>query len=226
MSVKAQALVWDMECPAEWNGLKFLAHHKYVLIAYADHADHQGKNIYPAINTIRKKTGYKSERTVQAITRQLGEMGILLPDGTGPRGTNRYRLAFDTGGAKIAPLQYMRGAVDDSSLGAIPSGAIPSGANIAPELKEPEPLFLYKYNNSELSLVWQQTKEKLREQFTATQFETWIDSTEALNTDDRSITVGAVNQYAATWLEQRVKTQAEGILGVYVNFVIMEAEEE
>jgi len=126
-----------MECPKQHNGLNFKPGHKFILIAYADHADHAGKSIYPAIATIARKTGYQ-ERNVQYLTHELETMGILIPDGEGPRGTNRWLIPYDEGGAKIAPLQILQGAINQKSLGAIPSGAIPSGAKIAPELKEPE----------------------------------------------------------------------------------------
>ena len=43
MSVKAMSWVWDQDIPRE---------QKFVLLAYADHADHDGGNIYPAVDTI------------------------------------------------------------------------------------------------------------------------------------------------------------------------------
>ena len=93
MSVKVMALVWD---------LKIESNKKFVLLAYADHADHNGFSIFPAVSTIAKKTGY-SERSVQRITRDLEEKGLLVDDGTGKKGTNRWRIPY-IGGDKIAPL--------------------------------------------------------------------------------------------------------------------------
>ena len=138
MSIKAMSLVWELECPAEWNGLRFTSSHKFVLLAYADHADHEGKSMYPAIRTIRNKTGYATERQIQRITHQLEKMGMLLPDGIGPRGTHRWMLPFDEGGVKITPPQILQGDIYDKSLGDIPLGDIPLGVKITPELKEPE----------------------------------------------------------------------------------------
>jgi len=138
MSIKAMSLVWELKCPAEWNGLRFTSSHKFVLLAYADHADHEGKSIYPAIITIRNKTGYSTERQIQRITHQLEQMGMLLPDGAGPKGTHRWMLPFDVGGVKITPPQLLQGDIGDQSLGDIPLGDIPSGVKITPELKEPE----------------------------------------------------------------------------------------
>jgi hypothetical protein len=89
------AAVWDMDLPRD---------HKFVLLAYADHADHDGGSIYPAVNSIAKKTGYGA-RSVQAITRELEAAGRLVPDGKGPHGTRRWRMPLTVAGAESAPLQ-------------------------------------------------------------------------------------------------------------------------
>src|SRR5258707_9134395 len=83
VSVKIMGLVWDLDNSQIDRG------EKYILLAYADHADHQGKNIFPAIATICKKTGYK-EREAQVITRSLEQKGYLVEDGQGPHGTNKW----------------------------------------------------------------------------------------------------------------------------------------
>lgn len=139
MSVKAQALVWDLECPKQCGDITFKSSHKYVLIAYADHADHNGKNIYPAVGTIARKTGL-DERTVQRLTNDLESIGLLIDDGQGPKGTNRWKLPISEGGDKLTPLSFCQGDKDSDSLGDIPSGDIPSGDKLTPELKEPKPL--------------------------------------------------------------------------------------
>lgn len=157
MSVKAQALVWDFECPAKVNGLDFKPNHKYVLLKYADHADHEGRNIYPSVNTVAKKTGYKV-RNVQYLTHQLQAMGLLIPDGEGPRGTNRWRIPFDKGGAKIAPLQTLQGAKKKKSLGAKNRKSL--GANFAPEFK-PEPILDILENNLCFYDWWKGLKAKI-----------------------------------------------------------------
>ncbi len=68
MSVKVMGLVWDLKISREG---------KFILLAYADHADHEGGSIFPAISTIAEKTGY-SKRSVQRITRLLEESGHLV----------------------------------------------------------------------------------------------------------------------------------------------------
>jgi hypothetical protein len=132
MSDKCNGLVWDMPCPARHNGIDFKPPHKYTLLAYSDHADHWGKNIYPAVKSIANKTG-QDERTVQRITRDLEVMGILLSDGMGPRGTNRWKLAFNQRGDKLSPKGGILPGEGDIPSGDIPSGDIPSGDKMTPE---------------------------------------------------------------------------------------------
>jgi hypothetical protein len=68
MSVKAMGRVWDLDIP----------HNKrLVLLAMADHADHEGRNIYPSVDLIAWKTGY-SYRQVQRVIDTLIEDGILI----------------------------------------------------------------------------------------------------------------------------------------------------
>src|SRR5512139_2104790 len=87
MSVQVMSSVWDLNLPTN---------EKIVLLAYADHADKNGFSVFPSVSTIAAKAGY-SDRSVQAITRRLQAKGILQRDGTGPHGTNRWRIVI-TGG--------------------------------------------------------------------------------------------------------------------------------
>jgi len=82
MSVKVMGQVWDADLPRP---------EKYVLLAYADHAAHDGTNIYPSVPRVAWKTGY-TERSIRKITGDLVEMGILVPDGKRKSGVNKYRL--------------------------------------------------------------------------------------------------------------------------------------
>jgi len=82
MSIKMMSLVWDSKLPRD---------EKFVLLAYADHADDDGRNIFPAVATVARKTGY-SIRSVQTITRKLEKSKILISDSKGPKGTNRWRM--------------------------------------------------------------------------------------------------------------------------------------
>ena len=82
MSVKIMGLVWDLDIPQN---------EKFVLLAYADHADHDGGNMFPAVSTVARKTGY-SERSIQRTTRTLVEKGYLVASGKGPKGTNKWKF--------------------------------------------------------------------------------------------------------------------------------------
>jgi len=144
MSVRAQSLVWELKCPDKINGIDFRPSHKYVLIKYADHADHEGRNIYPAVETVSKKTGL-DHRTVQRLTRDMENCGLLVKDGQGPKGTNRWYLPYDSeGGWHYVTPAACQGDNDDKSLGDIPSGDIPSGDTTPPELINHEPNELIK----------------------------------------------------------------------------------
>jgi hypothetical protein len=67
MSVKISGKVWDMDLPPN---------EKYVLLALADHADHNGNNAYPGIALLARKTGY-DPRNVRRILQSLEEKRII-----------------------------------------------------------------------------------------------------------------------------------------------------
>jgi len=62
---------------------------KFIATVYADHAWEDGTHAYPAVETVAKITGL-SARTVQRYLRTLVSMGMLIQNGHGARGTNRY----------------------------------------------------------------------------------------------------------------------------------------
>jgi hypothetical protein len=99
MSVKVMAWIWDQDMP---KNLKF------VLLAYSDHAKHDGTSIFPAYQTIAEMTGY-SRRQIITITQKLEDSGWLILDGEGPHGTNRWRIPLPEmwGGEAIAPLDVV-----------------------------------------------------------------------------------------------------------------------
>jgi hypothetical protein len=132
MSVKIMGLVWDLD-----NSV-IDREEKYVLLAYVDHADHNGCSIFPSIALICQKTGYK-ERAAQMITRSLVEKGFLIPDGKGPKGTNKWRYG---GGAKNAGVQkeIKRGAKRKGKGGAEANAPEPSEApSLEPSVKKAAP---------------------------------------------------------------------------------------
>jgi hypothetical protein len=82
MSAKITGEVWELD----------LSHpQKWVLMAMADHADHDGGNVFPSVGLIAWKCGY-SERQVQRIRRELEALGVLVLEAA-PAGERRvYRI--------------------------------------------------------------------------------------------------------------------------------------
>jgi hypothetical protein len=90
VSGKIAGQVWDLDLPhAE----------AWVLMAMADHAQHDGTHVFPSQTLIAWKTGY-SIRQVRRVQDNLKRRKILIPEGSGYRGVQHYRLDFST-----APLK-------------------------------------------------------------------------------------------------------------------------
>lgn len=228
MSVKAMALVWDLECPAPINGKEFKASHKFLLLSYADHADYAGKNIWPAVGTMARKTGY-DDRTVQRLTVDLSEMGLLIEDGHGPKGTNKWALPFNAGGDKLSPLTNRRGDKNPESLGDIPLGDIPSGDNLSPELKEPKPInniHADKTVTAEIQAAWMNVLSTIEKETSRSMFETWIKDTAPVHFETGLLRIAVRSADVQEWLESRLKSSIErlliGALGqvAHVEFVV------
>ncbi|GAH09502.1 unnamed protein product, partial [marine sediment metagenome] len=79
---------------------------KFVLLAFADHADHDGLNVYPSYERVALKTGY-SERQVKRIVARLKKRGALIVDGKVGR-RNKFRIPI---GDKMSPIA--EGTFDD-----------------------------------------------------------------------------------------------------------------
>jgi len=82
MSVKIMGLVWDADLPKD---------EKFILLAYADHADHTGRNVYPSVGLVAWKTGY-SPRSVTRITHKLEERGIMLQTGRATHNVKKWQI--------------------------------------------------------------------------------------------------------------------------------------
>jgi hypothetical protein len=207
MSIKIMAMVWDL--PKD----QIDRNEKYVLLAYADHADAEGRNIYPAIATIVRKTGYE-ERAAQLITHQLEADGFLIPDGIGPKGTNRWRIPLADGGAKIAPLQNLQGAKKDESLGAKIAPAL--GAKIAPELK-PEPRDIETREMTNEQKAWEITKANLKLEMPKHSYDEYLEPTRAIGFEDGTLMVETTDQDASEWLSDRMTSTARRMLSGILN---------
>ncbi len=68
MSGKVMGAVWELDLPHSKQS---------VLLALADHADHEGQNVFAGVGLISWKTGY-SERQVQRIMHECVEDGLLV----------------------------------------------------------------------------------------------------------------------------------------------------
>lgn len=93
MSVKVMGAAWELNLTAP----KLL-----VLLALADHADHNGSNVFPSMRLTAWKTGY-SERQIQRIIKSLVQDGILVVVDLRPGRTIMYRIDIDKG-VKKSPL--------------------------------------------------------------------------------------------------------------------------
>lgn len=92
---------------------------KFIATVYADHAWEDGTHAYPAVDTVAKITGY-SDRTIQRYLRVLESIGVMILNGKGPRGTNRYDFPLQSkedgsvklaikGGDRLSPRQPVGG---------------------------------------------------------------------------------------------------------------------
>ena len=97
MSYRLQPLIWNTDMkPSQ----------RFVMLALVDYADDNGRNIYPSIETLSKKTGY-SERNVQRILKSLEDEGLILIVGRSKYGTIRITLNL--------PAIQERKAVEDDT---------------------------------------------------------------------------------------------------------------
>jgi hypothetical protein len=102
MSVKIMSLVFDHYPgpPAE----------RFTALALADHASHDGENVYPSVNQLALKTGH-SERAVQYHLRRMEARGWLevVEHGGGRGKRTKYRIPIEKlKGAAYAPFPEKR----------------------------------------------------------------------------------------------------------------------
>lgn len=118
MSVKQMGLVWDLDLPPN---------QRLVLLAYADHADDDGNNVFPSLARMAHKTGYSKDQ-VRRISRELTADNLmeLVERSPGHGRPHRYRLTLENG-SKLQPFEPRRngcnlpsptGANDPSGIGA------------------------------------------------------------------------------------------------------------
>lgn len=207
MSAKASGLCWDLPCPQMVNGIAFRPSHKFTLLAYADHADHNGKNIWPAVPTIARKTGYE-DRSIQRLTNDLEAMGLLVEDGQGPRGTNKWRLPYNERGDGLSPRRPVTGDIGAKSLDDSALGDSASDDTESPEGTEPE----LKIDSIPEQKYWQQVLDQLEREIPRASFDGWVRDTRAIRYDGNTLTIAARSDFARDWLESRLQATAERLL--------------
>ena len=128
MSVKVMGLVWDTRLP---GNLKFL------LLAYADAAEHDGTDVWPGQKRLADMTGV-SVSTVAKLTRELLKIGVLVQTGRGHKGRRAaYYIPLDTLGIAYQydtqtsqwvsdGAQWVAGYAPKGSAGATPPVLDPS----------------------------------------------------------------------------------------------------
>lgn len=82
MSAKLLGEVWELDLPMN---------QAWVLMAMVDHADHEGKNIFPSLGLLAWKTGY-CEQTVRRLIKKLREAKIVIEDKVRAGKTTIYRV--------------------------------------------------------------------------------------------------------------------------------------
>ncbi len=89
------AVVWKLDLPPN---------KKLVLLAYADHADDEGNNVFPSLPRVAHKTGYSKDQ-VRRISRDLRTDGLmeLVQQAHGRGHPARYRLTLEKG-IKLQPF--------------------------------------------------------------------------------------------------------------------------
>lgn len=91
--------VWDLELPANEQS---------VLLAMADHADHDGDKVFPSNGLVAWKIG-SSRDTVRRLKKKLEERGILVLVSEASGDVKRYRIDLSKGTLKTPyrpdPLQ-------------------------------------------------------------------------------------------------------------------------
>jgi len=159
-------------------------------LALADHADDEGRRIYPAVATLAQKTR-QSERTVQYQLRKMEKEGWLLlvaNEFGGRNHTRQYRIHPDwIKGADFAPIQ--NGANDDTK-----------GCNQTYERVQPDVLkgaIAVAPESSRIINNHQETSKRVRATYS-----------ESPKPAARLIDLGVDPQVAADWLEVRKAKKA------------------
>lgn len=129
MSVKISGKVWELDLePTD----------KLVLLALADHADHEGENVRPGNARLCAKTGL-SERTISTKLASFIERGILQPVETqaGRGHIREYNLNLDDLSRHRYFIEYdankQRGKLPAATLKKVEAASMLSDAKVEPD---------------------------------------------------------------------------------------------
>ncbi len=108
MSAKVSGQVWELDLPPT---------DKLVLLALADHADHEGKNIRPGNELLCAKTGLSQQRVTQAIANFV-KLGVLLPVNRKTGRTHKREFTLNTN--PIKKRRYFKDKEEESYADSVP----------------------------------------------------------------------------------------------------------
>jgi hypothetical protein len=209
--------VWDLE----------LDHSTLVvLLAYADHSDHNGEHIYPSVALMAWKTGY-SERQIQRISAELVRAGLLVVDreGGGAGQPTMYRIVLAAGkpkmpfadwqllqnGDKMSPFSGPKNGDKMSPFNDVMS---PNGDILAENgdiAMSPESLTV---NDISIDGKWDLVLTTLRLRTTKSTFEQWLAKSAGVCADGKW-TVYVQDERARQWCQLRLsKLISESIQSV------------
>lgn len=139
MSVKYMGAVWDLDLPHPKQS---------ILLAMADHADHDGNNIFPSVGLVAWKTGY-SVNQARRIIQQLVKDGLLVPVSERPGEVKRYRMDLSKAKRK-EPYTPPKMGGEDSHSYVTPTPPIAMGVDpsIEPSIESNTPEAEDKMDNS------------------------------------------------------------------------------
>ncbi|MPY80872.1 MAG: hypothetical protein GEV04_21030 [Actinophytocola sp.] len=121
MSIKVMTWVWD-HSPAVGTEL-------LMLLAIADHASDNGRDAWPSIKTLARRTRL-GERTVQRVLKRLADEGRLIIHVGGGRRSNHYEIPMTSKNAELStPPSDRRSRQDDTPVA---SPGYPRRDDVAP----------------------------------------------------------------------------------------------
>lgn len=133
--MSVQAMAWVLESSKARLGDRLVA------LAVANHADREGENAWPSIETLALEA-HLSQRQVQRALKSLESIGELrISPSSGPRGTNVYTLVMTQaretreGGDKLSGVTNCQG--DKSCINDPKGGDKSCNGGVAPTSPEP-----------------------------------------------------------------------------------------